>query len=104
KEARQEQALHQYERAVLNAVEDVEDSLSAHVRERHRLETLRAAAAANRRALDLATERYTGGVESFLSVLDAQRAVYAAEDGVAQSETDSMVRLIAGYTTLGRAW
>jgi multidrug efflux system outer membrane protein len=45
----------------------------------------RKAVAAECRALDLATQRYTGGLESFLSILDAQRAVFAAEDQLACS-------------------
>jgi len=103
-DAKQEEALRQYEKAVLTAVEDVENALSAQIREQRRLETLRAAVAANRRALDLATERYTGGLENFLSVLDAQRAVYGAEDGLAQSETSAVVSLIAVYKALGGGW
>jgi NodT family efflux transporter outer membrane factor (OMF) lipoprotein len=103
-DARQEQALRQYEKAVLTAIEDVENALSARAREQRRLETLRESVAANRRALDLATERYTSGLENFLSVLDAQRAVYASEDGVAQSETNAMVSLIAVYKALGGGW
>jgi len=103
-DARQEQAVRQYEKAVLVAVEDVENALSSHTREQRRLEALRASVAANRRALDLATERYTGGLENFLSVLDAQRAVYAAEDGLAQSETNALVSLVAVYKALGGGW
>jgi NodT family efflux transporter outer membrane factor (OMF) lipoprotein len=103
-DARQEQALRQYEKAVLGAVEEVENALSAQTREQHRLDALRASVAANRRALDLATERYTGGLENFLSVLDAQRAVYATEDAQAQSETNAMVSLIAVYKALGGGW
>jgi multidrug efflux system outer membrane protein len=103
-DARQEQALRQYEKTVLTSVEEVENALSAHMRERHRLEALRASVAANRRALDLATERYTGGLENFLSVLDAQRAVYGTEDAQAQSETTAMVSLIAVYKALGGGW
>ena len=103
-DARQEEAVRQYEKAVLIAVEEVENALSSQTREQRRLEALRASVAANRRALDLATERYTGGLENFLSVLDAQRAVYGAEDGVAQSETNGMVSLIALYKALGGGW
>jgi NodT family efflux transporter outer membrane factor (OMF) lipoprotein len=103
-DARQEEAVRQYEKAVLIAVEDVENSLSSQMREQRRLEALRASVAANRRALDLATERYTGGLENFLSVLDAQRVVYGAEDGLAQSETNAMVSLIAVYKALGGGW
>jgi multidrug efflux system outer membrane protein len=103
-DARQEQALRQYEKTVLVAVEEVENALSAQTREQRRLNMLRAAVAANRRAFDLATERYTGGLENFLSVLDAERAVYSTEDAHAQSETTAMVSLIAVYKALGGGW
>lgn len=103
-DARQEETVRQYEKAVLTAVEEVENALSSQTRERRRLETLRASVAANRRALSFATERYTGGLENFLSVLDAQRAVYGAEEGLAQSETNVMVSLIAVYKALGGGW
>ena len=103
-EAREEQALRQYEKAVLIAVEEVENALLAQSRERRRGEALRASVEANRRALDLATERYTGGLENFLSVLDAQRSLYSAEEGVADSETRSMVSVIALYKALGGGW
>ncbi len=103
-EARQEQALRQYQKAVLVAVEEVEDALSAHVRDLRRKEDLSASVAASRRALELATERYTGGVESFLSVLDAQRSTYAAEDLLVQSESNTAIDLIAVYKALGGGW
>jgi outer membrane protein, multidrug efflux system len=103
-EARQEQALQLYEKAMLVAVEEVENALSAHMRERRRQADLGSAVAANRRSLELATERYTGGIESFLSVLDAQRSLYAAQDLLAQSESSAAVRLIALYKALGGGW
>lgn len=103
-DARQEQALRQYEKSILIALEEVENALSAHARERVRQESLRAAVAANRRALDLATERYSSGLESFLSVLDAQRSVYFAEDQLVQSERTAAVSLVAVYKSLGGGW
>ncbi|PYT05904.1 MAG: hypothetical protein DMF49_12780 [Acidobacteria bacterium] len=103
-DARQEQATRQYEKAVLTALEEVENALSSHARERRREESLRSSVEANRRALDLATERYTSGLESFISVLDAQRSVYAAEDQLVQSEKNGVVTLIAVYKALGGGW
>jgi NodT family efflux transporter outer membrane factor (OMF) lipoprotein len=103
-EARQEQALLQYQKAVLTALEEVENALSAHSRELTRQESLRASVAANRRALELANERYTSGLENFLAVLDAQRSVYAAEDQLVQSERNVAVALIAVYKALGGGW
>ena len=102
--ARQEQALLQYERQILTALEEVENALSAHTRERSREASLKAAVDATRRALALATDRYTSGLENFLSVLDAERSVYAAEDQLVRSEKTSAVTLIAVYKALGGGW
>ncbi len=102
--ARQEQMLLTYEQAVLGALEEVENALSAHTRERRRRESLGASVVANRRAVELATERYVSGLESFLSVLDARRSLYAAEDRLASSETAVVTSLIAVYKALGGGW
>jgi outer membrane protein, multidrug efflux system len=103
-DARQEQALLQYERSVLTALEEVENALSSHTRELRRQASLRVSVAANHRALELATDRYTSGLESFLSVLDAERSLYAAEDQLVQSERNVVVSLIAVYKSLGGGW
>ena len=103
-DARQQQALIEYQKAVLHAVEEVENALAAQSREQRRSESLQASVEANRRALELATDRYTSGLENFLSVLDTQRALYAAEDALVQSETSAMVSLIAVYKALGGGW
>jgi NodT family efflux transporter outer membrane factor (OMF) lipoprotein len=103
-DARQEQAARQYEKSLLTALEEVENALSSYARERLRQDSLREAVAANQRALDLAVERYTSGLESFLSVLDAQRSVYAAEDQLVQAERAAVVSLVAVYKSLGGGW
>jgi multidrug efflux system outer membrane protein len=103
-DARQEQAVIQYEKAVLAAIDEVEGALVAHARERERLEFLRASVTANQRAVDLATERYRGGLEPFLSVLDAQRALYAATEALTEGETRATVTLIILYKALGGGW
>jgi outer membrane protein TolC len=46
----------------------------------------------------------TSGLESFLSVLDAKRSVYAAEDQLVRSEKTTAVTLIAVYKALGGGW
>jgi multidrug efflux system outer membrane protein len=102
--ARQEQALKRYEKAILTALQDVADALLSHNRERDRQESLRAAIAANRRALDVSLERYTSGVENFLSVLDAQRSVYLTDDALVQSQRNLAVSLIGVYKSLGGGW
>lgn len=102
--ARQEQALTLYEKAVLSSLEDVEDALVAYSREQERHLSLAEAVTANRRAVELANARYSGGLEDFLSVLDAQRSLYDSEDRLAQSEQAVAENVIRLYKALGGGW
>jgi NodT family efflux transporter outer membrane factor (OMF) lipoprotein len=102
--ARHEQAQQTYEKTIVTALQDVADALLARSRELDRQASLRTAIVANRRALEVSLARYTSGVESFLSVLDAQRLLYAADDALAQSERNLAVSAIAVYKSLGGGW
>lgn len=97
-------ALAEYEKTVLTALAEVEDALHSLVLEQERLASLRASAAADRAAVAIAGERYSKGVTDFLSVLDAQRSLYASEDRVVQSERTVLLNLIALYKALGGGW
>lgn len=103
-DARQEQALARYERTLLRSLEDVENALVAYAREQERRHLLVEAVRADREAVTLATERYTGGLTDFLNVILAQRALYTSQDALAQSETAAVVNLIALYKALGGGW
>jgi len=103
-DARQEQALVRYERTILRSLEDVEGALIAYVREQERRRLLIEAVQADREALQLANERYTGGLTDLLNVILAQRALYTNQDALAQSETAVIVNLVALYKALGGGW
>jgi outer membrane protein TolC len=103
-DARLQEAQARYEGAMLTALEDVENALSSYAREDERRVKLTVAADASRTAVDLARELYTRGLADFLSVLDAQRQQYAAEDGLAQSETAIVTNVVALYKSLGGGW
>jgi outer membrane protein, multidrug efflux system len=102
--AQQEQALRLYEKSVLTAFEDVENALVNYGNEQTRYRSLLEAAAANRRALQLANELYIQGLVPFLNVLDAQRALLSSENDVAQSEASLASNLVALYKALGGGW
>ncbi len=70
---------------VLNAVEEVENAISAVSRDAQTVAALRATAKSYQEALDLATSSYKIGASSLLDVLDAQRSVSSAEAGLAQA-------------------
>jgi multidrug efflux system outer membrane protein len=102
--AQQEQALAQYEKAILTAFEDVENSLVNYSREQQRYRSLAAAVAANRRAVEMANELYIRGLNDFLNVLEAQRSLYASESDLAQSEATMASDLVSLYKALGGGW
>jgi NodT family efflux transporter outer membrane factor (OMF) lipoprotein len=101
---RQEQALIRYEQTVLLALEDVENSLVNYGKEQTRFRSLQAAVAANRRAVEMSTELYNRGLIDFLSVLEAQRQLFASEDQLIASERTLSANLVALYKSLGGGW
>ncbi|MGE0683503.1 MAG: efflux transporter outer membrane subunit [Candidatus Binatia bacterium] len=103
-DARQEQALARYERIILQSLEEVENALVGYAREQERRQLLIAAVQADREALELANERYTGGLTDFLNVILAQRALYVSQDALAQNETSVIVQLLTLYKALGGGW
>jgi outer membrane protein TolC len=54
--------------------------------------------------MNLANELYSRGLTDFLSVLDAQRSLYAIQELRAQSDATVMTDLIALYKSLGGDW
>ncbi|HLY11886.1 MAG TPA: efflux transporter outer membrane subunit [Planctomycetota bacterium] len=103
-DAQQEQALAAYERTVLTALEEVENSLVAYLREGERRRALDEAVVANRQAVDLADDLYKKGLTSFIDVLDAQRALFLAQADQARSVAEVTLDLVALYKALGGGW
>jgi multidrug efflux system outer membrane protein len=102
--ARNAESLANYEQTVLLALEETENALSDYARERQRLDHLVRAAEASRSAADLAGQRFEGGVEDFLTALDAYRTSLEAEDQLAISQTRAATGLVAIYKALGGGW
>jgi NodT family efflux transporter outer membrane factor (OMF) lipoprotein len=103
-DAQQEQALASYEKSVLIALEDVENTLVAYLRSGDRQRHLEEAVAENRKAVALADDLYRKGLTSFIDVLDAQRALYATETELGRSVAEVTLNLVALYKALGGGW
>jgi outer membrane protein, multidrug efflux system len=103
-DARQRAALINYRSSVLNALEEVQNALVNYAQEQERRDRLNEAARQSQLAVDLATEQYKAGLTDFLSVLDAQRELYADEDQAVQSHTSVTTNVIALYRALGGGW
>lgn len=97
--AQELEARARYEQVVLRAGEELETTAVRYRTARARLGHLREAAAASERAASLARLRYEGGVADFLQVLDAERTLLAAQDQLAQAQTE----VADAYVALSRA-
>jgi NodT family efflux transporter outer membrane factor (OMF) lipoprotein len=102
--ARQEQALIDYEATILGAFQEVENALIAYADEQVRRESLIEAAEAAGRALDLVRANYAAGLVSFQPVLDSQRALLSLQDQLARSDGAITSHLIRLYKALGGGW
>ena len=102
--AQQEQALRQYEKAILTGLEDVEKALVSYVNEQTRNRSLIEAVAANVRAVQMVNELYNRGLVDFLNVLITQRSLYATESDLAESNALMASNLVVLYKALGGGW
>lgn len=103
-EARADEARANYERTVLAALEDVDNSLVGFNQQRERVEKLVVQATESRRAADLAKIRYDAGRTDYLELLDAERTQLSAEDQLAEAEAAINTRAVQLYKALGGGW
>jgi len=103
-DAQAQAALARYERTVLTSLEETENALVDFGRERVRHDYLRESVQASETAATLARQRYENGATDFLTVLDAERVLYQAQDQLAQSQTRTVTALVAVYKSLGGGW
>jgi NodT family efflux transporter outer membrane factor (OMF) lipoprotein len=102
--AREEQALAMYEKTVLTAFEEVENSLVFYAKEQVRRRSLEDAVMSSRKSLETANKLYANGLTDFLRVLDAERSLYQSQDALVQSDRTISADLIALYKSLGGGW
>lgn len=99
-----DQALTQYQQAVLTALGEVETAWTAFNHEIDRGRSLEVAVASNQRALKLSTQLYTEGQTEFLSVLVAEQALLNSQNSLIQSRGAVANDLITLYKALGGGW
>ena len=78
-ESNQRIALNQYEKAVQTAFREVADVLADRAQWGERLSAQTSMVANTQKAFDLSNARFKSGVDNYLSVLDAQRSLYTAQ-------------------------
>ncbi len=102
--SREREQVENYRKAILNALGDVEKALAEANRtaEQERLQELALEQA--RRALRIAEIRYREGVDDLLTVLDAQRTLFQAEDQRAQTRLSRLQASVGLFKALGGGW
>ena len=102
--ARAEAALEQYRLTVIQAFREVSDALAEHQKRKEFRIQQEVLAVAARDASRLANIRYTGGVSSYLEVLDSERQQFDAELGVVRTYRDELIAVVRLYKALGGGW
>ncbi|THF67303.1 efflux transporter outer membrane subunit [Pseudothauera nasutitermitis] len=104
RDAALEQTYHEYGAAVLTALGEVENALTALRTSRDSLASLDRAAEAAANADELAGQRYASGLVDFQVVLDTQRTRLNAEDAVVSAAAQFAANHVQLYKALGGGW
>ena len=91
----------QYEKAIQTAFQEVQDALVARSTLNQQLAAQEALVKASADAYRLADMRFKGGVDSYLSALDAQRSLYSAQQSLQQLRLTRLQNLVTLYKALG---
>ena len=93
-----------YEKAIQTAFKEVNDQLAGEDTWREQLQAVDQEAAASQRDYRYAQLRYRQGVDSYLSVLVAQRSWYSAQQSLIAARLGQLNQKITLYKVLGGGW
>jgi outer membrane protein, multidrug efflux system len=94
-------AVAQYEKAIQEAFREVADALARRGTMGDQLEAQQSLVAASAKTYRLATLRYEKGIDIYLNVLDAQRSLYAAQQGLIAIRLTKLANQVRLYAVLG---
>ena len=99
-----DESVANYREGVLEAFQQVEDGLSGLALLNQAAKTKKAAVADSRRALDIANDRYVGGLTTYLDVITAQSTLLSNERLATQLLGQQMTTSVYLVKALGGAW
>lgn len=100
-ETDQQIALSDYEKSIQTAFREVNDALAVRENIGDRIAAQRRLVEATNTTYRLSEARFRAGIDSYLTVLDAQRASYSAEQGLLLLEQANLNNQVELYKTLG---
>ena len=100
-EVDQQLALNNYEKSIQTAFREVSDVLATRATINDRLAAQTRLVEATRTNYRLSEARFRAGIDNYLTVLDAQRSSYAAEQGLLSLQQANLNSQIDLYKVLG---
>jgi multidrug efflux system outer membrane protein len=100
-QANQRMAIAQYEKVIQTAFREVADALAERATLAERIAAQSALLAAAERVYSLSEARFKAGADSYLTVLDAQRSLYAAQQTLLALQQAEQANRITLYKVLG---
>jgi multidrug efflux system outer membrane protein len=97
-------AVTQYEKAIQSAFREVADALAVRGTVDKQLSAQRSLVNAFAETYRLSSSRYDKGIDSYLSVLDAQRSLFAAQQGLVSLRLAKLANQVQLYAVLGGGW
>jgi len=94
-------AVAQYEKAIQTGFREVADALAQRGTLGDQLEAQQSLVDASAEGYRLSDARYTRGIDSYLRVLDAQRSLYGAQQGLIAVRLARLTNLVTLYKVLG---
>ena len=94
-------AVAQYEKAIQAAFREVADALAQRGTLGDQLQAQQSLVEASAEGYRLSDARYTRGIDSYLRVLDAQRSLYGAQQGLIAVRLARLTNLVTLYKVLG---
>jgi len=93
-----------YQRTIYRALHEVADALASYRKTGEQREQQESLVEALRDATRLSTDRYRGGLDSYLQVLDAQRNLFRSELDLATLRRQELASVVELYRALGGGW
>jgi len=94
----------QYEKAIQSAFREVADALALRGTVDQQVSAQQSLVNAFGETYRLSTSRYDKGIDSYLSVLDAQRSFFAAQQGLVFLRLAKLANQVQLYAVLGGGW
>jgi multidrug efflux system outer membrane protein len=103
-EAQKQQAMFQYQQAILTGFREVEDALIKTIKGREQLEALGRQVHSLEEYARLSRLQFEAGTSNYLQVLDADRSLFSGRLAFNQTKFDLLTTIVSVYKSMGGGW